>query len=213
MGQGGRKIVIAGGGGHAKVLISILKQRKQYEIVGYTDPVDHGELLGVPYLGPDDVLSEHFERGVTFAALGVGGLLKSELRIRVYERLKKIGFHLPVIIASSAVVQEKVEIGEGSVVLEGAIVNADSRIGKCAIINTNSSVGHDCRLGDFVHVAPRAVLGGGVVLGDRVHIGLGASVIQYVKIAANVIIGAGSLVVRDCLEPGKYVGVPAKLTR
>jgi len=62
-------------------------------------------------------------------------------------------------------------------------------------------------------VAPRAVLGGGVVLGDRVHIGLGASVIQYVKIAANVIIGAGSLVVRDCLEPGKYVGVPAKLTR
>ena len=31
------KIVILGGGGHAKVIISILKKIDKYEIVGYTD--------------------------------------------------------------------------------------------------------------------------------------------------------------------------------
>ena len=31
-------IVVIGGGGHAKVVISILRKLKRYRILGYTDP-------------------------------------------------------------------------------------------------------------------------------------------------------------------------------
>jgi len=205
-----QKLVVVGGGGHARVLASILKRTNNFDLVGYTDPEDRGDLLGTPYLGTDAELETLFKGGVLAAALGVGGLLDASPRIRLYNQLKKVGFHLPVILAPSAVVQENVFLGEGSVILEGGIVNTGSKVGICGIVNTNSSVGHDCQLGDFVHVAPRAVLGGNVKVGNRVHIGLGASVIQGICIGDDVVIGAGSLVVKNCLKAGKYLGVPAK---
>ena len=47
------KIIIIGGGGLAKVVISILRKVNKYEICGYTDTVDRGSVLQVPYLGDD----------------------------------------------------------------------------------------------------------------------------------------------------------------
>ena len=51
------KIIIIGGGGLAKVVISILRKVNKYEICGYTETVDRGSVLQVPYLG-DDVFLE-----------------------------------------------------------------------------------------------------------------------------------------------------------
>jgi UDP-perosamine 4-acetyltransferase len=51
------KIVVVGGGGHAKVLISILKKNADFEILGYTDLKDNGCILGIKYLGDDSVLT------------------------------------------------------------------------------------------------------------------------------------------------------------
>ena len=50
------KIIMIGGGGHAKVLINIIQKNNNYEIIGYVDIKDSGELSGVKYLGGDDCL-------------------------------------------------------------------------------------------------------------------------------------------------------------
>ena len=42
------EIVVVGGGGHAKVVISILRKLEGYRILGYTDLKDNGALIGVP---------------------------------------------------------------------------------------------------------------------------------------------------------------------
>ena len=47
-------IIISGGGGHAKVVISILKKINQYNIIGYSSLSNEGNILGVKYLGKDD---------------------------------------------------------------------------------------------------------------------------------------------------------------
>jgi len=39
-------IVVIGGGGHAKVVIAILRKVRRHRILGYTDLHDHGTLLG-----------------------------------------------------------------------------------------------------------------------------------------------------------------------
>ena len=65
------RIIIVGGGGHAKVLISVLKKTGSYELVGYTDMRDAGELLGVPYLGTDSVLEEKIKAIVDCCAAWV----------------------------------------------------------------------------------------------------------------------------------------------
>ena len=51
----------------------------------------------------------------------------------------------------------------------------------------------------------------GTVIGERAHIGTAAVIGPGVKIGPDVVIGALAFVSKDCLEPGIYVGVPAKL--
>jgi len=204
------RIVVVGGGGHAKVLISVLKKISSYELIGYTDVRDSGELLGIPYLGPDAVL-EKIREPLTdcCAALGVGKVTVAENRMRLVNRLVEMGFRLPAVVSPHAVVNENVTIGEGAVVFDGAVINTGAWIGRASIINTNSTVEHDCRIGGNVHIAPGANLSGGVRIGANCVIGTGVNVVQYVSICDGCLIGAGAVVPRDIIEPGTYVGNPA----
>ena len=68
-------IVVICGGGHAKVVINILKKLKEYEIIGYTDKSDKGDILNVPYLGNDDILEKLIrEKKCKSAAIGLGSV-------------------------------------------------------------------------------------------------------------------------------------------
>lgn len=205
------KIIIIGGGGHSKVIISILKKIEEFEIVGYTDNKDQGNLLGVTYLGNDDVLAHFFSKGVKYAAIGIGQIKSSIIRRQIVSKIKSMGFEFPCIISPTAIVNEDVEIIEGTVIMDGVIINTGTRVGSFTIINTKTSIDHDCTIGNYTHLAPGVTLSGGVEIGNNVLIGTGASVIQSRKIVDNVIIAAGSTVTSYILEPGTYIGVPARI--
>lgn len=201
-----------GGGGHAKVVISILKKLRNYQVFGYVDTIDKGDVLDIPYVGQDDGLIELAKKqDVTHAVIAIGQNKEHTKRYALFQQMSGMGLIFPVIVSPNAIINENVEIGEGTVVMDGVIVNSGSHIGRFCILNTNASVDHDCKIGDFVHVAPGAVLAGGVQVGSYSLIGAGSAVNQYKKIANNCIIGSGAVIIRDCSKSGTYVGVPAKL--
>lgn len=204
------KIIIIGGGGHAKVLISILKRINIYEIVGYTDINNKDKILGVRYLGNDSCLSELFRKGVKNAVLGLGHLKKNKLRKRILMEIQNLNFKFPKIISNTATINEEVEIGCGTVVMDGAIINSGTKIGKFCIINTKSSIDHDCIIGDHTHIAPGVTLSGGVNIGNNVLICAGATIIQNKIIVEGTTVGAGATVINNIDEIGVYIGVPAK---
>jgi sugar O-acyltransferase (sialic acid O-acetyltransferase NeuD family) len=204
------KIVVIGGGGHAKVVISILK-KCSYEVVGYTDEYDRGSILGVLYLGKDSVLKEKREEsGVSHAVVGIGKIDCSDVRLRIQEEVKRWGLGFPIITSPSASVNEDVVLGEGTVVFDGAVINSGARIGKACIINSNSTVEHDCIIEDDVHIGPGAAVSGGVEIGHHCMIGVGASICHGISIASRSLIGAGATVSRNIQESGTYVGTPAR---
>lgn len=206
-----KTIVIIGGGGHAKVLISVLKKLKDFRIVGYTDIMDRGEILGVAYLGNDFSLRKPSGNGcAAYAAIGIGKTEKPDGRKRIISNLKKIGFRLPSIVSSDAIVNECVEIGAATVVFDGVVVNSGSLIGNAVILNTNSTVEHDCTIGDFTHIAPGVTLSGGVEIGENSFVGAGSTIIHGIKVAKNCIIGAGSTIIKDIRDSGRYVGNPVR---
>ncbi len=207
------KIVVIGGGGHAKVIISILKKLGNYEIVGFTDNQNKTPLLKIPYLGDDTQLEALFKNGVTNAAIGVGQIKFSDKRKDIVKFLARIGFRFPAIISPGALINEDVQIGKGTVVMDGVIINSGSRIGEFSIINTKSSIDHDCQIGSFTHIAPGVTLCGEVKIGNNVLIGSGANVIQNKSIVDNTLVSAGSSVQKDISQPGIYRGVPAVLIR
>jgi len=203
------KIVVIGGGGHAKVIINILKKLDMFDIIGYSDINNNGEILGIKYLGNDEILSEIIlDYKNCNAVIGIGNISISDLRKRVYVKVKKLGFEFPPVISPNAIINEDVTIGEGTVVFDGAIINNSSKIGKCAIINTSSIIEHDCNVGDFVHITPCSILSYGVNIGNDSFIGSGTVVIHNLKITNNCLIGSGSIVIKNILKKGKYWGIP-----
>ena len=205
------EIVVVGGGGHAKVVISILQKLECYRILGYTDIKDRGDLLGVPFLGPDHKLAAP-EVGPKMlnAVLAIGQVRLGDSRYELWKRLHSPFLSFPKIVSPEAIVNEGVLCGEGAVVMDGAVINTGTTIGSGAILNTNSTVEHDVLVGDWVHVAPGATISGGVTVGRCSMIGAGATVIEGIKIAAGCMVGAGATVVHDLTEPGVYVGCPTR---
>jgi UDP-perosamine 4-acetyltransferase len=204
-------IVVVGGGGHAKVVISILRKLKGHRLLGYTDLRDNGAVLEIPYLGSDSELTALASGPQKLnVVLAVGQVGLGEARYELWKRLHTPALSFPLIVSPDAIVNEGVAGGEGAVVMDGAVINSGAAIGLGVIVNTNSTVEHDVVLGDWVHVAPGATLSGGVTVGRFSMIGAGATVIEGTKIAARIVVGAGATVVHDLTEPGVYVGSPAR---
>lgn len=205
-------IVVVGGGGHAKVIISILRKLKYYDILGYTDLKNNGAVLGIPYIGSDTELAALGARQSKLnAVLAVGQVGLGQARYELWTQLQPTALTFPLLVSPDAVVNQGVEVGEGSVVMDGAVINTGARIGRGAIINTNSTVEHDVVVGDWVHVAPGATISGGVTIGRLSMIGAGATIIEGRKIDPGCMVGAGATVVNDLRQPGTYVGTPARL--
>lgn len=203
-------VVVIGGGGHAKVLVAVLR-KLGWGIVGYTDQDDRGAILGVARLGGDGALAAVLADHAGCAAIvGVGKTDASALRLRLHRDAEALGFETPVIVSPHAVVNEEVRLGAGATVFDGVVVNSGTRTGAACILNTNATVEHDCSLGDDVHIAPGATVSGGVSIGDHCMIGAGATVIHGVSVCAGCVVGAGSVVTSDISEPGVYAGSPAR---
>ena len=204
-------IVVIGGGGHARVLLSILQKIPETNPLGYTALHDAGPLLGVPYLGTDEILAGLIGRIEHCAALiGLGNVHGGTVRARLREFVERLGYVLPAVVSPDAVVCKNVTIGSGTVIMDGAVVNVGTVVGECSVLNTNCTVDHDCVIGDYVHIAPGATLSGGVHVGNNTLVGVGATVIQSITISNNCLIGAGATVVSNLDEPGTYIGIPAR---
>ncbi len=205
------KIVVVGGGEFAHLIIDIIKKLNQYEILGYTDIVDKGTVLGVEYLGTDEVLKDIINRYENCNAVVAVGLIKiSYIRNKVYEKLKKLGFVLPCIISKTAVIQEDVTIGDGTCVLNNALINAGTKIGECCIVGPGAIVEHHCNVGDFVTLATGSIFAAGSTIGNNSILSIGAIVVSHKNICSNCFIGAGSVAINGISVEGTYYGVPAR---
>lgn len=203
------RVVIVGNGGHARACLDAWPSDGSLTPAGYVGP-EPGDVLGLPYLGDDDVLTRLAADGLdhAFVALGSGSV-----RAAVTRRCVEAGLHLVTVVAPTAQVGATARLGAGTVVLHGAVVGPNTRVGRGSIINTSASVDHDCVIGDFVHIAPGVNLAGTVTVGDGAMIGIGACVVPGVTIGAGATVGAGAVVIRDVPAGQTVVGVPAKEVR
>ncbi len=205
-------VIVIGAGGHAKVLIEVLKIQS-CEIIGIVDADTHKigtAVSGVSVIGNDNAIRSYMPDAVLLVN-GIGSIAQTTHRQHIFEMLKTYGYFFASVIHPSAIVAEDVVIGEGAQIMAGAIIQPGSRIGRNAIINTGARIDHDCKIGDHAHIAPGVTLSGGVSVGVSAHIGTGATVIQEVAIGARAIIGAGAVVIKRIPSGVTAVGVPAKV--
>lgn len=182
-------IILVGFGGHAKSVADCIERQGKYRIAGYTDVEECTSVYR--YLGTDDELESIYDSGIKKAVITIGYMGKGNLRERLYEKIKAIGFELPVIIDPSAIVSNSVTIGEGAFVGKSAIINAETCVGKMTIINTKALIEHECKVEDFAHVAVAAVLCGNVIVKKAAFVGANSTVIQGRSIEERQLVPAG----------------------
>lgn len=204
-----RKCIVIGAGGHAKIVLDIL-QEKKYEIVGLTDPnIEKGELcMGYPVLGTDEVLRLFLKVGVTDLVMGIGHTGNFQVRNQVYQNLQKEGFEFPALIHKNAIKADSAVIDKGVLVAAGSIINPEAKIGELCIINTSSVIEHEVIIESGVHIAPHATILGNAFIGENSFIGAGSVVLQGVKVGRNCIIGAGSIILKDIPDNSIVYGNP-----
>jgi UDP-perosamine 4-acetyltransferase len=208
-----RRVVGLGAGGHARVVIEILRSYEHYELVGLLDPKRelHGKsILGVQVLGDDERLNDLIRNGVEYFFVGVGSTGDTMPRKKLYEMALGYGLNPVDAIHPKAVVSPSVQVGRGVTIMAGAVINAGARIGSNVVVNTGAIVEHDCMISDHAHVATAAQLASTVEVGEGTHIGAGATVRQCVTIGESAIIGAGAVVVKNVSPHAVVVGVPAR---
>jgi len=201
-------VIVIGGGGHAKVLISTLLLCGR-AILGFVDLNPNlPPLLGAPHLGDDTAVLGHGPDSVQLVN-GVGSVGCTRNHQNVYERFVQQHYFFAAVIHPSAIIAHEVQIENGVQVLAGAVVQAGCRLGANIIVNTGVRVDHDCIVDSHAHIAPGVTLCGAVHVGTGAHIGAGATVIQGIVVGAGCVVGAGSLVIRDIPPKAKVIGVPA----
>jgi len=206
------QIFLYGSGGHAKVVLDILRLREAAVAVLLDDDETRANLdiMGVPVVQAQDALKTLREQDVLYGIIAIGN---NQLRREKAELIRAKGYELLAAVHPKTVIADSVEMGEGTTVMAGVIVNWDAQIGENVILNTGCTVDHDCIIENDAHLSPGVNLGGNVRIGEGTHIGIGASVLPGIKIGANTIIGGGAVVIHDIPSSVTAVGVPAKVIR
>lgn len=195
------RLIIIGASGHGKVVADIAKLNGYENIVFLDDDSEVKECYGYKVLGNSSIANKI--DGDVFVAIG-----NSNIRKKMMENLSDRIF--PILIHPSAIIANNIYIGKGSVVMAGAVINPDVCIGEGCIINTSCSVDHDCEIGNYCHVSVGSHLCGTVKLGNNIWIGAGSIISNNINICSDSFVGAGAVVIRDIVEKGTFIGVPAK---
>ena len=131
-------------------------------------------------------------------------------RKAIVDRLPKETKYFTYIHPSVHIMDDNIEVGEGSFIGANSILTTNIKVGKHALLNRGNHIGHDCFIGDYFSAMPNAVVGGNVWVDDKVYIGSCSNIREKIKIIANTTIGMNAAVVKNITESGVYVGVPAK---
>lgn len=192
-------LVIFGGGGHAKIVIDIVRAMGTYRLVGiFDDGLPEGsEVLGLPVLGSSKDLVEWRSRGIQLAANGVGGIGNYRVRLKIFEMLAQAGYHFPVLVHPSAVVERSAILETGAQVMAQAYIGASVRVGFGSVINVGAIVSHDSVLGQVVNLSPGATLAGNVRVENYAQIGMRATVNVNITVGEGAMLGNGCTVKAD----------------
>jgi len=191
-----QKIVVIGGGGHAKVVMSLINKLTFFEIVGYTDIQNKGRMLNYDYMGNDtDFLN--VSNDINYAAFGIGENVDQSMKKNIIEKYKKNGINFPTLISPHAIINEDVEFGEGTIILDGVIINPSTRIGSFVTVYPNCVIEHDTIIEDNVYLAPSVNMCGGVIIKANSKIGNGVTIKDYITIKPNSLIESGTIIKND----------------
>ena len=215
MSSNGIDVVVVGCGGMGRETVDLLaaatSEGARWNVIGILNDAAAGDpataVAGLPVLGGCEWIS-----GRPMAVVVSIGAPAD--RAAVVRRLRSFGCRsFPAAVHPAATIGQRVEIGDGSVVLAGAVLTTDITLGRFSIVNVGATVSHDVVAEQFTTLGPGVHLAGSVIVGEGADLGTAAATVQEVTIGAWSVVGAGAVVTADVPENAVAVGVPARVIK
>jgi sugar O-acyltransferase (sialic acid O-acetyltransferase NeuD family) len=200
-----KDLLILGAGGHGKVCISVAKSMNLWENIYFLDDVKIGYINNDQILGKINLSEYDVNTFDVFIAIG-----DNKNRSILYKNAVELGFNVPNLIHNTAFIDKNTVLNNGNLIMPNSIINSNAKLGKCNIVNSGVIIEHDCRVGDYNHFSPSTTICGNVIIESFCWIGAGTTIINSLAINDDIMVGAGSLVNKNLINPGIYIGVPAK---
>ena len=131
-------------------------------------------------------------------------------RKKMVDKLPPNTKYFTFIHPTAQIMDDNIQIGEGSFIGANSIITTNVKIGKHSLLNRGCHIGHDTMVGDYLSMMPNSVISGNVSIDNCFYLGTNSSVREKITICDNVTIGLNSGVVKDVTEIGIYAGTPSK---
>jgi len=190
------KLALFGYGGHAREVACQIDQEITFFVDDQYVPTVPN-VKGISTFDPEEYLM-------------MVAVADSKDRADIVSRLPKETKYFTFIHPTVQIMDDNIEVGEGSFIGANSILTTNIKLGKHALLNRGNHIGHDCFMGDYFSAMPNAVVGGNVWIDNKVYLGSCSNIREKIKIVANTIIGMNAAVVKNITKSGTYVGVPVK---
>tara|TARA_B110000238_G_scaffold162217_1_gene176453 strand:+ start:172 stop:774 length:603 start_codon:yes stop_codon:yes gene_type:complete len=185
-----KKVLVIGGGGHAKSCIEALSHHLDYSVSGINDPKISISPFGhIPLVQGSlkDLFPSH-----RIVLLGIGFITNPKPRKDLIDEIQNIGFCTPSFVSSSAYLARNSNIDGGTIVMHQALINTHVEIGSFTIVNSKALIEHDVKVGSNCHISTGAIINGASKIGSNTFIGSNAVVGNNIEIGENCIVQAGT---------------------
>ena len=116
------KVILIGGGGNMKSVVSSISSNKNLEFDGYTDVKDNGEILGVKYLGFENDLDLK-NKNVSITITYLKTPRDRDLRLFLIESLSQKKAIFPNIISKCTSLRSKINKTKGNLFINSCFIN------------------------------------------------------------------------------------------
>ena len=205
-----KRLAIIGSGDLGQLIAHHAQSDKQFRVVGFFDDFQtKGELVGLaPVLGGIAEVRAQYEAG-GFDELMIGiGYKHPQFRSRCFEEFSGV-VPLARLVHSSCILDPSVVVGPGAFLLPGCVLDKGVVIEENVLLNTACVIAHDTRVKQHTFLGPGVAVAGFVTIGASCFLGVGTVIVDNVSICPGVQTGGGAVVVKDLVQAGLYVGVPA----
>ena len=185
-----KKVLVIGGGGHAKSCIEALSHHLDYSVSGINDPKISISPFGhIPLVQGSlkDLFPSH-----RIVLLGIGFITNPKPRKDLIDEIQNIGFCTPSFVSSSAYLARNSNIDGGTIVMHQALINTHVEIGSFTIVNSKALIEHDVKVGSNCHISTGAIINGASKIVSNTFIGSNAVVGNNIEIGENCIVQAGT---------------------
>ncbi len=181
------KLLLVGAGGFGRVVSELATL--DYDCAFVDDGITiNSEICGLKVIGNTSNLKELFTEYKNIV-ITIGN---NEVRKRIYNEAKSIGYTFPNLIHPSAYISPYANIGHGCVVLNNVCIQNGSFVGNCVLLNPGVEIHHDSFVDDFSLIYTNSVVRTYAKVGRCVKIGSNTTICNNAIVDNNTITG-------DCL--------------